>query len=64
MSTVDYLRTWMEWIAEVGAALVDILYAWYTCEYESHAKRVIICLPLVISFCLVILLFTAYCKRH
>ena len=58
---------WMEWVTEVGAALVDILYTWYTCEHESHAKRVVICLPLVISFCLVILLFMgiiAYCKCH
>ena len=55
---------WMEWITEVGAALVGILYTWYTCEYQSQAKTVIISLPLVISFCLVILLFIAYCKRH
>ena len=59
---LQYLPTPMVTVA--GFAFVDILYMWYTCGYEPHAKRVVVCLPLVISFCLAILLVIAYCRRH
>ena len=55
---------WMEWVTVVGVSLVDILYTWYACQHEYHAKKVVICLPLVISFCLATLLIIAYWKRH
>ena len=55
---------WVQWFTMLGYLFMEILFAWYTCHYEVHAKDVVISSPMMFVLALALLLVISFYNRQ
>jgi peptide/histidine transporter 3/4 len=54
---------WIQMFTVLGFAIIEILMAWYKCQYTVEAKDTVLGSQIVVVFLLILLLLIAYCLR-
>lgn len=55
---------WAQWFTMLGFTFIEVLFAWYSCEYRLRSKDTILSLPMVFVLTLTVLLIITYSKRR